>query len=364
MTNAISARFKLDYPGFGLDVSLDLPGEGATVVFGPSGCGKTTLLRCMAGLERAPDGLMRLDGEVWQDGQTFLPVEQRAVGMVFQEPRLFPHLNVKSNLCYGLTRVPEAQRVLTLERVVGILGIEALLERRIQNLSGGEKQRVAIGRALLRSPRLLLMDEPLSALDVKRKREILPFLQRLRKELKIPIVYVTHSLNEVLQLVDTLVVMEAGKVAARGPAEEVFSHLDLRSHLDAAMVGAVLETRVAEHDPAYCLTRLDYRGQNLFVPKLEAAVGDPARLHILSQDVSLALDPPNRRNSILNVLKATVVEVGPKEADNHQVDVKLDAGGPLLATITKKSFESLKLKTGTRVFAQIKAVKTMTPDQV
>lgn len=353
----IQARFEVTYPDFQLDVKLDLPAQGISVIFGPSGCGKTTLLRCMAGLERSPSGIMRVGNEVWQDGETFIPVHQRAIGLVFQEARLFPHLSVRSNLEYGFRRTPKSQRSISPDRVVDILGIGYLLDRRPHHLSGGEKQRVAIGRALLTSPRVLLMDEPLAALDAQRKHEILPFFLRLRRELNIPILYVSHSLTEVLQLVDTLVLMEAGKVLACGQVGDIFSRLELRGHVDRSAMGAVLDTQIVGHEPEFSLTHLNFMGQRLSVPKQDLAVGQMMRLHILSQDVSVVLDPPNFRTSVLNILKAKVVEIGVIDPEGYSVDIKLDVGLPILATITKKSFAKLGLHIGQEVYAHIKAVK-------
>ena len=206
MTNFLKAVFKLNYPGFDLDIDLKLPVSGITVIFGPSGSGKTTLLRCFAGLEKS--GTMEIAGEVWQNENISIPVNQRAIGMVFQDSRLFPHLNVRENLLYGYKRTPIDSRRLHLEEVIHVLALNNLLERGIEKLSGGEKQRVALGRALLTSPKILLMDEPLSALDTQRKTEIIPFIRKIDKELSIPIIYVTHSMSEVLQLVDTMVILK------------------------------------------------------------------------------------------------------------------------------------------------------------
>ncbi len=222
--------FDVTFPTFHLQVKASLPAEGIAVVFGPSGCGKTTLLRCLAGLERSPTGFLSLGEQVWQDESNdfFLPLSQRPVGYVFQEPRLFPHLNVRSNLLYGWNRTPASERRISLDQVVAILGLDSLLERRPTHLSGGEQQRVVIGRALLTSPRLLLMDEPLSSLDVQRKREIMIFIQRLDKEFRIPIIYVSHALHEVVQLAKTLILLKEGHLAAVGPLGEVFSQVGSR----------------------------------------------------------------------------------------------------------------------------------------
>lgn len=221
----IRAHFRMDWPGFSLNLDLNLPARGVTAIFGESGSGKTTLLRCVAGLERAQHGRLTIKGEVWQDEQTFLPVYKRPLGYVFQEASLFPHLSVLGNLRYGLTRSKTEQSV-SLDQAVGLLGIGHLLDRKPDRLSGGERQRVGIARALAVSPRLLLMDEPLAALDMARKQEILPYLERLHDELEFPVLYVTHSPDEVARLADQLVVMENGRVLAHGPLAETLSRLD------------------------------------------------------------------------------------------------------------------------------------------
>lgn len=222
----LQADLRVAFPGFDLDVRLRLPAQGVSVLFGPSGCGKTTVLRALAGLERA-EGRVVFAGEVWQDGRTAVPTHRRAIGYVFQEPSLFPHLSVLGNLDYGRKRVPPVLQRMSLDEAVALLGIGDLMARRPGALSGGERQRVAIARALLTSPRLLLMDEPLSALDAARKAEILPYLERLNREARIPVVYVTHALDEAARLADHLVLMQAGRVIAEGPAIDTLSRLDL-----------------------------------------------------------------------------------------------------------------------------------------
>ena len=357
--SVIETRFRVGYSGFRLHTDLSFPGEGVTVIFGRSGSGKTTLLHCLAGLERSPEGYMKFGDAVWQDESsgTFLPVHRRPIGMVFQEARLFPHLTVRANLLYGYRRIPEAQRRIQLEQVVDLMGLHPLLERRPQKLSGGEQQRVAIGRALLTSPRLLLMDEPLTGLDAARKQDILPFLIRLRREMRLPIVYVTHSLAEVLQLVDTLVLLQDGQVQATGPANEVLSRLDLADRADPASLGSVLHTTVADHDPEYGLTRVQYRDQFLYIPKQNLPAGSILRLHLLARDISIALKRPDTPTSVLNMLSATVIEIGPEEEGSSSVHLKLDIGEPILATITRKSLAALQLKPGMPVVASIKAVR-------
>jgi molybdate transport system ATP-binding protein len=352
----LTARFDVAYPGFRLHVEMDVPASGVTALVGPSGSGKTTLLRCVAGLERSPTGAMRLGNEVWQDESAgvYVPIHRRAVGYVFQEARLFPHLTVRSNLTYGWDRTPPRERRVTIERVVEILGIGHLLGRRPQTLSGGEQQRVAIGRALLTSPRLLLLDEPLSALDAPRKREILPFIKRLQQELEVPILYVSHSMSEVLQLADRAAVLRGGQLVAVGPTTEVFSSVDLQKTMGAQRVGAVIDARVAEHEPEFGLTRLEFNGRSLYVPLQPLNAGDPLRVQIFSRDVALVLGPPTVPTSVLNILEATVIDV--RDGHHASVEITLDAGSPLVASITRKSAVTLALRPGQRVYAHIKAV--------
>jgi|CXWL01.1.fsa_nt_gi molybdate transport system ATP-binding protein len=350
------ARLDLRFPAFHLDVELDVLMSGITAIFGPSGSGKTTLLRCLAGLERAPHGFMQFGDDVWQDEtrSRCLPLYERPIGYVFQEPRLFPHYNVRSNLLYGYQRIPQESRRITPEQVIGILGIGHLLERRIHKLSGGEQQRVAIGRALLTSPKLLLLDEPLASLDLQRKQELLPFIRRLHGELAIPVIYVSHAISEILQLADRVVLLKEGKLIGTGALNEILTSLDFRGSFGAHRVGAVLDARVFGHDPEYGLTQLAFMEQSLFVPLQSATVGQAVRVHILSSDVSLVVGRTNFQTSVLNILEATIVEV--RELNQSSVDVLLDIGSPLIASITRKSFATLGLKPGQRVFAHVKAV--------
>jgi molybdate transport system ATP-binding protein len=350
------ARFDVRYPSFHLSVGLDFPTSGITVLFGPSGSGKTTLLRCLAGLERAPDGFMQFGNDVWQDEAKgmCLPLHARPIGYVFQEPRLFPHYSVRSNLLYGYKRIPVEERRISIEQVVSILGIEHLLDRRIHKLSGGEQQRVTIGRALLTSPKLLLMDEPLTSLDIQRKQELIPFIHRLHEELSIPVIYVSHSINEILQLADRVVLLKQGKLVGAGALNEVLTSLEYRGSFGSLRVGAVLDAHVASHEPQYGLTQLEFKGQFLFVPLQSAAIGQIVRVHILSSDVSLVVGRTNSPTSVLNILEATIVEI--REMDQSTVDVLLNIGAPLVASITRKSLANLGLKPGQHVYAHIKAV--------
>ncbi len=354
----LSASFDLTFPSFHLQANLDVPAQGIIAIFGPSGCGKTTLLRCLAGLERAPIGSMLLGKHCWQDEKQkiFVPLSQRPIGYVFQEPRLFPHLTVKGNLQYGWKRIGESVRRITFDQVVEVLGITHLLERRPSLLSGGEQQRIAIGRALLTSPRLLLMDEPLSSLDLQRKREVLPFIQKLESEFHIPIIYVSHDLHEIVELAKTVVLLKEGKVAEVGPIEEVFSQLNLRQLIPDNHLGALIDTIVAEQDQEFGLTKLAFSGGHLHVPHQHRAIGERLRVQILAKDVSIISSPPSFQTSVLNLLEATVVEIGEVNIEHPFVDIKLDIGCPLLATITRKSLATLNLHPGQRVHAQIKAV--------
>lgn len=358
-TDHIQTRFHLDYPEFTLNVDLELPGRGVTALFGHSGSGKTTLLRLVAGLIRIQDGRLSVNGEVWQDDRIFLPTHKRPLGYVFQEASLFPHLTARGNLEYGMKRVGNAMDGAALEQAVALLGIGHLLDRRPHQLSGGERQRVAIARALAVQPRLLLMDEPLAALDLKRKQEILPYLERLHDALEIPVLYVSHSPDEVARLADTVVVMEQGRVRAQGAVNELFSRLDLALAQDQE-ASAIIEGVVLSHDDDYALTRLEIQGGHLSVARLDRDIHELVRVRIHARDVSLALDEPGA-SSILNILPARILEM--REIEQAQVLVKLCTGAgektPLLARITRHSRDRLRLHEGQSVFAQVKAVALM-----
>lgn len=350
---AIDARFHIPQGDFILDVDVAFPDRGVTAVFGPSGCGKTTLLRAMAGLERDRNGFFQVGGVVWQDGGRFLAPHRRPLGYVFQEASLFPHLSVRRNLEYGLKRVPEDQRRVTLDEAVELLGLKDLLKRRPDGLSGGERQRVSVARALLTSPRLLLMDEPLSALDRASKRDILPYLERLHDQLSMPVVYVSHSPDEVARLADYLVLLDAGRIRAAGPIGELLTRLDLARE-QGAEAESIIEATVAGHDDAYHLSYLDFAGGRFSVARNTLPVGHHARLRVLARDVSITLRPQTD-TSILNIFPATID--GLLEEDPAQMLVRLDMGGsPLLARITRKSSNALDLAPGKQVYAQVKTV--------
>lgn len=352
----IHARFQVRYPGFALDVDLHLPGRGVTALFGHSGSGKTTCLRCVAGLEQAGIGLLEVNGECWQDSAAgvFVPTHKRPLGYVFQEASLFPHLSVRRNLEFGMKRVASSTRKVSWGQAVDLLGIGHLLERMPDNLSGGERQRVGMARALLTSPRLLLMDEPLAALDLKRKQEILPYLERLHDELDIPVLYVSHSPDEVARLADHVVLLDQGRVVAQGGLVETLARLDLPTAFTED-AGVVVEAVVGDHDDQYHLTRLDFEGGSVLVARRPEAFGQRLRFRVHARDVSLARVPAER-SSITNVLSAVVMEVVDADTPAH-VLVRLDASGtPLLARITRRSADQLAVSTGERLWAQIKTV--------
>lgn len=343
---------------FHLDVAFAAPG-GVTALFGRSGSGKTTIVNAVAGLVRPRSGRIAVDATVLFDAARGIavPRHRRRVGYVFQEARLFPHLDVRANLLFGRFFAPRAEPGPGLDAVVDLLGIGHLLARRPAGLSGGERQRVAIGRALLAKPRLLLLDEPLAALDEARKEEILPFVERLRDEGAVPMLYVTHSVAEVARLADTVVVLEAGRVAAAGPAAAILSRVEAGGLAASREAGAVLDAVVAGHDAGFALTRLASPAGDLAVPLLAAAIGTRRRVQILARDVTLSLGRPDR-TSALNVLAGTVAAIGPAgAAGDPSVLVRVDCGGaPLLARVTRKSLETLDLRVGTPVHAIVKSV--------
>jgi molybdate transport system ATP-binding protein len=347
-------RIRLVQPraGFTLDVDLELPPTGITGIFGPSGAGKTTVLRCVAGLERAQPALVRIAGETWQDERVFVPAWRRAVGYVFQEASLFDHLDVRGNIEYGRRRAKAGGS--SLDAAIDLLGIGALLGRKPSSLSGGEKQRVAIARAVASAPKLLLLDEPLAALDVARRGEILPWLLRLRSELKLPMLYVTHSIDEVARLADTVVMIEAGRATASGPAREILSRIDTSASFgDDA--GALLEGRIAQRDAHWQLARIDFDAGQLWLRDAGLAQGQAVRLRVLARDVSIATHEP-QGSSIQNILAGTLEEIAP-DAHPSQVMVSVRCGGSLLlARITARAAHSLALAPGQRVWAQVKSV--------
>lgn len=338
-----------------LTVNESLPGQGVTAIFGVSGAGKTSLINAISGLTTPQEGRIVLNGRVLSDTRQalFLPPEKRRIGYVFQDARLFPHYRVQGNLKYGMVKKMEKQ----FDNIVQLLGIRPLLDRMPWTLSGGEKQRVAIGRALLSAPELLLLDEPLASLDIPRKRELLPWLQRLAREVNVPILYVSHSLEEILHLADKVLVLENGSVKAFGDLEKVWGSSVMNPWLPKDQQSSVLKVNVLEHHPHYAMTALGLGEQILWVHKLEQEPHTALRIRIQASDVSLALQPPVK-SSIRNVLRARVVAC---YDDEGQVEVQLDvAGRTLWARISPWARDELAIRPEVRVYAQIKSVSIAT----
>ena len=350
----IHACFHLDRGDFVLDVDLDIPAQGVSVLFGPSGCGKTTILRCLAGLERITAGYLRFNGDIWQDAQRFVPVHQRSIGYVFQEASLFPHLTVEHNLLYGFKRIAPEQRRVELDEVVDLLNLGCLLARFPDALSGGQRQRVSIGRALLTSPKLLLMDEPMASLDVTSKGEILPYLERLRDKLSIPIVYVSHAIEEVVRLADHMVLLENGRVLAQGPLQTLLTRPELPLAY-SEQASAVIEGTVAAHHEADYLTELAFAGGRLLISHQDRAIGDALRVRVLARDVSVALERP-ATSSVLNAIPVKIAQISDDAHLGHVILNLLAGECPLLARISALSCRQLDLSPGQSVWAMVKEV--------
>jgi len=351
----VSIRYALQLGDFDLDVDLDIPMQGITGVFGASGSGKTTLLRCIAGLERRGTGRLIVGGETWQDRKARIcrqPHEQE-IGYVFQEPRLFRHLNVRRNLEYGLKRAGVNRDSVGFDQAIELFDLSRLLDRTPADLSGGEAQRVSIARALLRSPRLILMDEPLAALDRARKDEILPFLDRMHGELHIPIIYVSHHIDEICRLCDYLIVLEGGKVVAQDDLQSVLVRMDLPL-LSGEEAGSVIQGTIGAYDNEYDLTQLDFSGGKLLVPGHIGKNGDELRLRIRANDISLCRDRPEQ-STILNILPATIEAIQPETDSMLLLRLKLGTDR-LITRITRRSRDNLSLAPGDEILAQIKAV--------
>ncbi|MDO9527381.1 MAG: molybdenum ABC transporter ATP-binding protein [Gemmobacter sp.] len=351
----LSVDVRVSYPDFALEVAQGFAGAGITALFGPSGCGKSTLLRVIAGFERRAKGQVAFGAEVWQGGRAFVAPYRRGVGFVFQDARLFPHLTAQGNLDYAHRRAAREPARYSFDDVVDVLDLAPLFTRRTGQLSGGERQRVAIGRTLLARPRLLLMDEPLAALDTKRKAEILPYIARLPQAFGLPIIYVTHALAEVTQICDRIVALDGGRVVATGGVAETLERLDLAGVQGRFEAGAVLTGHVAGQDPQLHLSRVDLGGTVLEVPEIGLSIGDQVRLRVRARDVSLALTRLDGL-SIRNQLAARVLTITP-EHDTAYAEVLLDLGPQhLRARITRAAVQALGLLEGQEVTALIKSV--------
>ena len=346
------------------DVDLTLPSQGITAIFGRSGAGKTSLINAISGLKNPDSGQIKVSGKTLFDSARGidLPVHKRQVGYVFQESRLFPHMKVSSNLKYGV-KTPDQKHF---DQVVGLLSLEALLDRYPAKLSGGEKQRVAIGRALLSKPSILLMDEPLASLDLPRKREVMPFLENLSENVKIPIVYVTHSLNEILRLSNYLVILDQGKVLSAGQTEQVWASRAMRPWQSFSDQSSLFEAKIVEHNDDYALSKLALGDTtSLWVQQVDNPIDASVRLQIRANDVSLSLQQP-QSTSIRNILPAIIRRVETQQHGHNKqsvaVELELESGCYLWATITLWALDELSLTIGQRVFAQIKGVSVAQRD--
>ena len=348
---SIECRLKTVRPNFSLDVDLSISLKGITAIFGPSGSGKTTLLRALAGLEKN-NGYLKVGEVIWESESHFLPTHLRSIGYVFQEPSLFQHLSVRGNIEYGYKRSKISNQSV-MEKAIELLQIDHLLNRKAAELSGGERQRVAIARALSCAPGILLMDEPLASLGEKHKKEILPFLELLHAKLDIPIIYVTHSVDEAAYLADQLILLDKGRVSASGEIAEMLTRLDLTlSHGERA--ASLIQAIVGEYDENYKLTYIDFSGGQFTVPRKQLSKGDRVRIRIEARDVSLTIHQQSE-TSILNILPVIVDEIA--DEGDAQVLVKLRVGNDLLLScITRKSAQQLDLKVGKKLYAQIKSV--------
>jgi len=356
--DTMQLAYAIKRSGFSLDVDLSLPLRGITGIFGASGAGKTTLLRCIAGLEQAPAAELIVAGERWQGSGFSLPVHEREIGYVFQEPRLFGHLNVRRNIEYGLRRSGGGQPP-DIAEVVDLLGLAALLERWPHELSGGEAQRVAIARALLRAPKFVLMDEPLASLDAARKDEILPFFDRLHAESSIPVIYVSHNIEEICRLCDHLVVLDSGRVVACGELQSVLVQTDI-PQLAGEEAGSVIAGVVADYDDEYGLTRLSFSGGGIWLPGRLGNEGSTLRLRIRANDISLCKRRPTA-TTVLNLLDVIVEDI--YQARGPTQLVRIASGRErLVARITRRSCAQLNLQPGDAVVAQVKAVAVRGPD--
>lgn len=351
----MKVQVKRQLGNFCIDAWFQGTESGVTALYGPSGAGKTSIVNMVAGLTRPDSGHIAVNGlSLFDSGRRIdLPPEKRRIGYVFQDGRLLPHLSVRANLVYGMHRTPAGLRFVKLDQVVDLLGIAHLLQRRPARLSGGEKQRVAIGRALLTSPAMLLMDEPLASLDAARKNEVLPFIMRLSREFAIPILYVSHALDEILNLATHMVMMQEGRVLASGSLEDLLSRSDLQAIFGQAESGAVISTVVENPVDDFGLTHLRFGDHVIKVQRLEISRGQSVRVRIPARHVAIALEPP-RHTSFQNVFRGEVREI--LAHCDPFVDVRMDIGCSLWGRITRQSCLELNLKPGLPVFALVKSV--------
>jgi molybdate transport system ATP-binding protein len=351
----LSVNITKVFDSFRLETQFEVEEGSITAIFGKSGAGKTSTINAIAGLTRPDVGVIQIGNTTLfdQNLRINLPIYKRQIGYVFQDDRLFPHMTVQNNLIYGTPKNRDVANSLNLTDITGLLELAPLLERRPRTLSGGEKQRVAIGRALLSNPKLLLMDEPLASIDVQHRFEILPFIQRVREKTGITIIYVTHALEEVIFIADQIILLSEGQVTAQGTVEEIMSRLDLHPMTSRFDAGAVISAIYSGYDKEFDLGELSFDGGTLRIAGLNAEIGIHLRAHIRARDVSLMLDKP-KDTSVLNVFKGELIEI--RHEDGPQLDLLINIGTPLIARITRKSLNDLNLGIGSKVYAMIKAV--------
>ena len=351
----ISVDISHQQGAFTLATKFETDAQGVIAVFGRSGAGKTSIVNVLAGLIKPDKGHVEVNGKVLLDTKNGInvPPEKRRLAYVFQESRLFPFHSVHRNLTYGMKRTPEAERRVDFDDVVQLLGLQNLLERKPRSLSGGERQRVSLGRALLTSPNLLLMDEPLASLDTTRKQDILSFIERLRDHFHIPIVYVSHDVDEIIRLADTLILLDEGRVAAMGSVEELTSRLDFRPLTGRYEAGSVIAAEVAAHDDQFELSELAFAGGIFRLPRIDNPIGAKVRVRIRARDVSLALSRPENVSE-LNFFKGQIMEIDHTQ-NSPQIDVRVDIGVPLWVRITRKAVHDLDLHKGSEVYTLVKS---------
>ncbi|KEP69934.1 molybdenum ABC transporter ATP-binding protein [Thioclava dalianensis] len=350
----LEIALKHAFAGFTLDLEIRAPG-GITALFGPSGAGKSTVVNAVAGLLRPDQGRIAVDGTVLFDAaaRTALPPHRRRIGYVFQDARLFPHLNVRANLTYGTRFAPHGPGAISFDDAVAMLGLGALLERSPAALSGGEAARVALGRALLSKPRLLLLDEPLAALDAARKAEILPYFEMLRDAVKLPILYVSHAPAEIARLANSVALIEAGRLRAFGPADDVLTDPAVAGHFGGDAAGALISGHLSAQE-SDGLARIDTAGGPLYVQAPDVAVGQSLRLRLTASDVTLALAPP-QQVSALNILRVSIARIGPAQGPGRFVQLAMGEDR-FLARVTSRSATALDLRPGLNCYAMIKTV--------